>query len=109
MAVRKDDKFFNTTGEDAEYVKKRVEKCVTQEERVLEIFRKQNRALTASQVWEIFGTIGTPLTSIRRAMTRLKTAGILDKTNLKRNGLYNQPENYFKMHEVATNKKQSKK
>ena len=43
MAVRKDDKFFNTTNEDAEKVKKRVKDCESQEERVLEIFRKQKR------------------------------------------------------------------
>lgn len=97
MAVRKDDKFFNTTNEDAEKVKKRVADCESQEERVLEIFRKEKRHLTASQVWEIYGGMITPITSIRRAMTRLKTAGIIVKTRLKRTGLYNQPECFYKL------------
>lgn len=100
MAVRKDDKFFNTTEEGKEYVKKRVTKCESQEEKVLEIFRKEKKHLTASQVWEIYGGMITPLTSIRRAMTRLKNSGILVKTRLKRNGFYNQPECFFKLHEV---------
>lgn len=104
MAVRKSDKFFNTTEENSEYVKKRVKQCETQEERVLEIFRKEKRHLTASQVWEIYGGMVTPLTSIRRAMTRLKNAGILVKTRLKRQGFYNQPECFFKLHEVEPKK-----
>lgn len=95
--IKKSDKFFNTTNEDKEHVKKRVKVCESQEERVLDIFRKKKKHLTASQVWEIYGGMITPLTSIRRAMTRLKIAGIIKKTRLKRDGLYNKPEYYYKL------------
>jgi Fe2+ or Zn2+ uptake regulation protein len=95
--IKKSDKFFNTTNENKEHVKKRVAMCESQEERVLEIFRKKKKHLTASQVWEIFGGMVTPLTSIRRAMTRLKNAGVIKKTRLKRGGLYNKPEYFYKL------------
>lgn len=95
--VKKSDKFFNTTDEDKEHVKKRVSTCESQEERVLEIFRKQKIHLSASQVWELYGGMITPITSIRRAITRLKVAGVIKKTRLKRDGLYNKPEYYYKL------------
>lgn len=103
MAVSKSDDFFNTTNEDQDHVKKRVKKCNSQKERVLELFRKHKKTqthFTASQIWELYGGMTTPLTSIRRAMTQLTTAGILIKTNLKRDGLYNYPECFYKLKNI---------
>lgn len=103
--IKKSDKFFNTTNENLDHVKKRIKKCESQEERVLDIFRNKKIHLTASQVWEIYGGLVTPLTSIRRAMTRLKIAGIIIKTKLKKDGIYNKPEYFYKLKPTKENKK----
>lgn len=97
MAVKKRDKFFNTTNEAPEAAKKRVTECESQKERIWEIFKKEKRHLSASQVWEIYGGLVTPLTSIRRAMTVLTIEGILVKTRLKRDGIYNRPECFYRI------------
>jgi Fe2+ or Zn2+ uptake regulation protein len=104
MGVKKSDKYFNTTNENKSFVKKRESTCNSQKERVLDIFRELSKQkikhATASQVHEIYGAIGTPLTSIRRAMSQLANDGILEITNLKRDGLYNYPERFYRLREI---------
>jgi len=71
-------------------------KAKTQEERILAFFMSRPRELfTPDDVWTMFpvkdfgdDSRNTPLTSIRRAMTNLTTAGLLEKTKTMRIGYY---------------------
>ena len=109
--------FFNTTNEpDPKLFEV---KARTQEKIILEIFRKYPD-LTASEVMKLYPDFRVPITSIRRAITRLSTdvyrnengcfhvvrsakkpdfsMSILDiparlfKTDKKRTGIYGRPE-----------------
>lgn len=93
--VKKSDQYFNTTNEDAETSKKYAEKNVTQNIRILGIFKKCRRPMSPSEVWEIFGMVTTPLTSVRRGISQLKTEGTLVKTEFMKMGLYNRREYYY--------------
>ena len=97
MGVKKSDIHFNTTNEESGTVKKYAEKNINQNNRVLEILKKQKKPMTASEVWETFGTIGTPLTSIRRALSTWKAAGEVEITEFKKEGIYGRPEYYYKL------------
>ena len=97
MGVKKSDTHFNTTNEDGETVRKYAEKNVNQNNRVLEILKKAKKPMTASQVWEIYGMVATPLTSMRRALTTWKVAGIVEKTDKKREGLYGRSEYHYQI------------
>lgn len=95
--MKKTDKYFNTTNEDENSVKFYAVKNESQNDRILSIYKKARKPLTASQVWEIYGMIGAPLTSMRRGITQLKIAGILVKTEFLKEGLYGRGEYYYKL------------
>ena len=95
--MKKTDKYFNTTNETPESVKIYEKKNESQNDRILSIFKKEKKPLTASQVWERFGMIGAPLTSMRRGITQLKVSGILVKTEFVKEGLYGRAEFYYKL------------
>lgn len=88
--------YYNTNKVSGDELQTRTAKAATQEEIVFNIFKKSRRPLTASDVWGMFGTLtNTPLTSIRRAITRLTIEGKVVKTNFKKTGLYGAPEFYY--------------
>lgn len=69
----------------------------SQREIILLIFQKMNRALTPSEVLSCFPSPGTPITSIRRAISNLTRDGYLKRLEIKRNGMYQTPEHYWKL------------
>ena len=64
-----------------------------QESRVLSIIRENGLGMTPPQVHKVYQHIYShvPITSIRRAMTKLTDKGVLTMTGEKRMGDYNQP------------------
>jgi hypothetical protein len=62
-----------------------------QESRILDIIRENGLGMTPPEVEEVYNNIydAAPLTSIRRAMTKLTDHGYLNMTGEKRKGKYN--------------------
>jgi hypothetical protein len=79
--------FFNTTNESGDKLKSYMEQALTQEELIMCVFRDEKRPLTPDEVQGI-ALKGTPLTSVRRAITNLTTKEQLVKTVIKREGSY---------------------
>jgi|13_taG_2_1085334.scaffolds.fasta_scaffold278725_1 CDP-diacylglycerol pyrophosphatase len=92
--------YFNTTGQNADYVSKRKSKNITQEDIVYDIF-KSNTKLTASQVLDMYPK-NIPITSIRRAMSNLQYDNKIIKTTDTKLGIYGAPEHYYRLHTLNT-------
>jgi hypothetical protein len=74
--------FHNTIRLRGDELVRAIAKAKTQEERVLLYFRAERRPLTPEDVLPIMSK-GTPITSVRRAMTNLATCGLLRKMTLE--------------------------
>lgn len=85
--------YHNTNGLEGEELQLAMFKAVTQEQRVLLVFRKE-ALLTPEDVHRHFPA-GTPLTSVRRAMSNLTKRGVLRKTIIRTRGKYNAPVHYW--------------
>ena len=86
--------FYNTNGESPAEAMSSREKVAEQEGIVLALFRR-HRFLSPSQChqeWHNMFGQAPPLTSIRRAITNLTHYGQLDKTSMRRTGLYGKKE-----------------
>jgi len=93
---------FNTTHESGALLKHYAAKAGTQNAKVLAIITQYYPSgATASNILRMF-TDNTPITSIRRALTTLYDAGILDKTSERREGLYGRPECVYKLRDEVT-------
>ena len=88
--------YFNTNREKGETLNKSEEKAKNQEDIILDIF-KANKALTASDTYQIYENKLVPLTSIRRAITNLTDKGYLIKTKKMKFGLYGKREHYYQL------------
>ena len=84
--------FYNTTNEVNPALREMERKAGSQEREVLNIFRKSTSGLTASEVFRKYPQRNVPLTSIRRAITNLSNDRFLDKTEIKREGIYGRKE-----------------
>lgn len=81
--------FHNTIGASKKELIVLDEKCKTQEDKVLDYFKKNPELhCSPTDVWSAIGLYETPVTSIRRAMSNLTRDGFLEKTNVKVNGIY---------------------
>lgn len=67
-----------------------------QEQIVLDFFRNNRGEWTPAEVWKRC-LPGSPLTSVRRAITNLTTKNWLVKCDLKRNGIYGHENNTWKL------------
>ena len=84
--------FYNTTQEKDSVLKEYTRKAESQEQKILNIFRRSKTGLTASEVFRNYPNRNVPLTSVRRAITNLCDARFLEKTRLKREGIYGRKE-----------------
>lgn len=84
--------FYNTTNEKDSVLKEYTRKAETQEQIVLNLFRKSRNGLTASEVFRQFPNRNVPLTSVRRAISNLCEERKLEKTTHKREGIYGRKE-----------------
>ena len=85
--------YYNTTNESAEQLKTFKGKATKQENEILQLFKKDT-FLSPSDVQKEFQNY--PLTSVRRAITNLTIAGLLEKTADKRPGIYGRNECVWK-------------
>lgn len=82
--------YYNTTHE-ADTLKYKV-KADKQDDQIIEFFRKHwQGSFTPCDIWSKVFTPQTPITSVRRSITNLENAGMLKKTEIKRDGLYGRP------------------
>jgi len=84
--------YYNTTNVTDPLLKNQESKAISQEKKILNMFRRSKRGLTASEVFRQYPDKNTPLTSIRRAITNLCNDRFLEKTSLKREGIYGRTE-----------------
>jgi hypothetical protein len=88
--------YFNSTNQNQKTVDAREKTNKNQNELVAQIFREHPKKMTPFEVCELFEKYyqkTVPITSIRRAITRLTEACILSKLNSRKQGNYGR-ENY---------------
>lgn len=89
--------FHNTTNETGQTLATYRQSAMKQEEAVLALFRARRIPMSPSAVWHHFDIFAVPLTSIRRAMTDLTEAGLLERLEVKVEGHYGRPEHLWKL------------
>lgn len=96
-------RFFNTNKTSAEEMVNEKQKALTQEQIVLQVFKRNLVPLNASTVWKIaFEPTNTLLSSVRRAITNLTDPKYpggqkLVKTENMTMGMYGKREHYYKL------------
>ena len=83
--------FYNTTGLAGEQLERRIEQAESQEEAVEALFEAHPAA--ALTPFEVQRAVlpGSPITSVRRAITNLTDQGVLRKTDHQKEGPYGDP------------------
>lgn len=97
--MSKQNNYHNTTAQAGAILVTYAEKAKTQDEEVLEIFKRYSK-LTASEAFRWYQdehSTDVPLTSIRRAISNLSKEGALTKTDDQRTGIYGRPEYVYKL------------
>lgn len=93
--------YFNTTLDSLPTELENIKNARKQEQAILVIFKTYKVPLTPSFIWQVYCTImrneNTPITSIRRAISVLKSKGLVEKCNKKAEGLYGKPEFYYEL------------
>jgi predicted RNA-binding protein YlqC (UPF0109 family) len=89
-----ENSYYNTNREKGETLINSNVKAKSQEEEVLSIFKERVR-LSASEAWKIYAKQGTPITSIRRAITNLCKDYKLVKTEETTEGIYGKKEHVY--------------
>ncbi len=103
-------RFFNTTAETGEPLRRRIRRASSQASLIQEFFESHPRGIySPSQVWiALFeryetGKKKVPLTSVRRAMTVLtEEDNILEKTSQKQIGYYGEPEHLWRLKPIKS-------
>ena len=98
--MKKSESYFNSTNQNEDFVKKQKTKNKTQEQKVLDLFKKGGR-FTASEIynlWSVNYAKNIPLTSIRRAMSNLQYDRHITKTKDTKIGIYGAPEHYYTLY-----------
>jgi tRNA(Ser,Leu) C12 N-acetylase TAN1 len=95
--------YYNTNNLDGKRLVDAIDNNTKQEDIVLMLFKKENRPMSASMVYELYDNSQTPLTSIRRAMTNLMTKRHLKKTDSMVMGLYGKKEHLYALIETISN------
>ena len=91
--------FYNTTMESGRTLESYQAKAGAQESAVMALFADMPRALyTPFDVAKAVFQDNVPITSVRRAMTNLTTAGVLAKTPHKAKGKYGRLCYTWKLH-----------
>jgi len=91
--------YYNTTNLNGSELKEAVQAAQVQTDAIMMIFKNCNKPFTPSMVWGMLQRAGHSwlLTSCRRCMTDLTEEGILEKTDVVREGLYGKVEHYWKI------------
>lgn len=90
--------YYNTNGETGSTLKTSQEKAKTQEELVLEYFRRYPEDwFSPFDIQHVYKHRDYPITSIRRAITNLTKKGYLTKLNKFKPGAYNKMNHVWKL------------
>ena len=89
--------YYNTTNLKGDELKTSQKKAVSQEQKLLEIFKNHQIPLSPTEVRRNFTSPFAPLTSIRRALSNLTRDGKLEKTSKKKLGMYGKLEHCWKL------------
>lgn len=98
--------YYNTNNENGSQLLKSIQKGLTQEHIIIDIFKKplikdkngNHQGYSASQIHKIFGDDKVPLTSIRRAMSNLcYEENFLKITDKMVMGIYGKKEHIYKI------------
>ena len=81
--------YYNTNNEDRTLLSESRERALKQQAKIKDFFyANSDKSFTPEEVWKELFDIDTPLTSVRRAITNLTSAGGLIKTPEMRFGSY---------------------
>lgn len=98
MRINSARSFHNTLGLNGTELARAEYRAGSQEAILLAFFqRHRNRMFTPSEIHQQLFSSKIPLTSIRRAITNLTSAGYLNKTDIKTQGPYGMPEHCWYM------------
>lgn len=94
--------YYNTTGEEGEELSEYKKVNDTREQEILRFFERHwMHEMSPSRVWQAVCP-EVPITSVRRAITDLTTAGRLEKTWNKADGPYGRREYLWKYKKEIT-------
>ena len=79
--------YYNTVPISGEDLKDKQEKALTQEQIILDLFKKHKR-FSPFQLYRRNFAGKAPITSVRRAITELTKSGFLRKTGVRVQGMY---------------------
>ena len=99
------ENYHNTTNETGVVLEQFKTKAKTQDDVILNLFKSYQMKMSASEVYHLMGLTTASMTSIRRAITNLKNAGMLIKLDEKRIGLYGRAEHYYRLNSGPIQKK----
>jgi hypothetical protein len=90
--------FFNTVNISGQELEMARAATTKQDERVILLFRQRGNS-TPSEIHSLYVRLfgDCPLTSIRRAITCLTTEGVLEKTEVMKQGNYGKPNYVWKI------------
>ncbi len=88
--------YYNTIPLSGEALKEKREKTMSQDDIILELFRKHKR-FSPSQIYQRQFAGKCPITSVRRSITNLTRNGFLQKTGETVKGLYGDKENVWEL------------
>lgn len=83
--------YYNTTHETGTDLKTRRGKAVGLQSRILELFKQHPTKNFTPFEMQKLDNYNKPITSVRRAITNLTKAVLLEKTDIKREGDYGAP------------------
>ena len=97
--MRQENLFYNTINESGSDLKNSNQRVRTQNELIFDIFNDTKKPLSPVHVHLVFEAYhkSAPLTSIRRGITQLTSAGKLIKTSERVDGLYGKPNHKWKL------------
>ena len=79
--------YFNTTNLNGLELQKEILNAKTQNEVIYAVLKNIGKPLTPFEVHELSG-LNCPITSVRRSITVLTNQGLLEQTNITKEGLY---------------------
>lgn len=90
--------FYNTVGLQGEALEHANGKAYSQQEKIMHFFRlNPGKMFTPFEVQKYTNLVGTPITSIRRALSNLTIQGRLIKTATQKEGQYGKPNHTWSL------------
>lgn len=93
--------YYNTTDLVGDELRERIANAASQEKKVKAFFEGHpEKQFTPFEVRDAIFSGGTPITSVRRAITNLTDEEVLKKTDNQREGLFGEPNHLWTLNPV---------